>query len=137
MQRYMRILTALLLAVHAMVGCCAHHACGAGVDCGHKQATLALHAWGGAVTVDDAFVAHETSHEGQLPPKPCSHGKCTYVAAAAARVDLGSEPCPWTAAALGTVARSAASASNAAMPLNCRTAAVGPSLYVCYCALLI
>lgn len=137
MQRFTRIVTALLLAAHAIAGCCAHHACGEGIVGGHIHAMQTTHSLGVVAEFADESASHESSHECPAPRQPCDHDKCTYVVASAVRVDLGVGSCLGTAATLVAPSLPAVSESAAATQHNCRTTSVRPSIYVCYCALLI
>lgn len=133
MRQLTSIVTALLLVAHATIGCCAHHACGAGGECSHNHVVADEHLQCSA----DGFVGlavYEAAHDN-APQKSCDHGKCTYVGANSKQVDRDGQPCIDATASLPTTARGTLFVASAAVQTTFHAGCM--PFYVCYCALLI
>lgn len=127
------IMTALLLVAHATIGCCAHHVCGAGSQCGHKHVVADEHLPCSADRCAGLSI-HEAAHEN-APQKSCDHGKCTYVGANSKLIDRDVQPRLGTTASLPTTARGTLFVASATVEANYHAARM--PFYLCYCALLI
>jgi hypothetical protein len=135
LMRRLHCLTAIVLLVaHAVLGCCAHHACAWMLATGHMH---------------DAYTSHDHSsdhdHDSCDPPADhnhgpvaaCTHGSCSFVKADPVRVDDGSERPTWGAAALPIIAETFCPAWGAIEAANILADSCSARLYVCYCALVI
>ena len=135
MQQISRTFTTMLFAAHALLGCCAHHACGAGVaanDLG--DCSVACH------SDDHCPAEHGTSHdpaeEGQAPCGPCDHESCSFVKVQPVRVDDGSGQVGWIAAVV-PAASHVNTASQTLIDAGFPFASYAAPLYVRFCALLL
>lgn len=134
MQRIVYLLTSLVFAAHALLGCAAHR------TCGHRTAVFTGQPENHA---DRDCAAHYASH-GNEPgedrhqsPETCWHSACSYVKAETPRVDVSAN---WAAswAVLGPVEKGQADAwaADVGEPVH-RVDFSSAQLYVWHCALII
>jgi hypothetical protein len=134
MQSIVCLLTSLLFAAHALLGCGAHRACEHGTAI-----------WAGSATAhaEHECVAHHDGHDGAPSDKdhdssePCSHSVCSFVKAETQRVDKSNDVVTsWVLSAPVELGQGDA-ASLAVFEPVCRTDLSSTQLYVWHCALII
>jgi hypothetical protein len=128
------LLTSLVFAVHALVGCGAHR------SCEHRTAILSGHQV--AHESHDCVAHHhgdrEAPEDGEHDSSaPCSHSVCSYVKAETQQVDLSNAFVAfWTAMGPIEVGPSGAMSAAIVQPV-CRGDLSSTQLYVWHCALII
>jgi hypothetical protein len=129
--RFRHVLTSLVFAAHAVLGCGVHHAC-------HE-------ACAGAVAAGHSCSHHGHDEGPDAPPgegehspgRPCQHLACSFVKADTVRVDQG-EHVSWDATTLLFSARAeAAQRPGTAGKSICAADLSSAQVYVWHCALLI
>jgi hypothetical protein len=128
-----RALTTLLFAAHAMLGCCAHHACGAEVA--RHDELVATHADHHCST--DHGDSHEPGENGEQPFGPCHHDACSFVKIQPVRVDHGGGQGLWVAAELPLISGGIDEISKSLFEAGLPAPSCPARLYVRFCALLI
>jgi hypothetical protein len=133
MQTFVCVLTSLVFAAHALLGCGAHR------TCEHRTAILADSAVRHA---EHACRAHHEEHD-EAPcdgdhesPDPCSHSVCSYVKAETQRVDLLNDTLALRAALTPVELQDDAAAAAVFQPV-CLADISSTHLYVWHCALII
>jgi hypothetical protein len=133
MQSFVCLLTSLVLAAHAVLGCGAHR------PCEHRAAILA--------DGTAAHAGHEcAAHHGHsdLPcekerdsSEPCSHSVCSFVKAETQRVDLSNDAVTsWAGSASLALSQSGTLTAAIREPVF-RADITSTHLYVWHCALII
>jgi hypothetical protein len=134
MQSLVCLLTSLVFAAHAVLGCGAHR------TCEHGTAT-----WADATArhAEHACVAHHNGHDAtpcdnhQHSSEPCSHSVCSFVKAETQRVDVSSDVIAlWAASAPAELGLGDAGSAAVFEPI-CRADLSSTQLYVWHCALII
>ena len=134
MQLYSRLLTSLVFAAHAMLGCGAHR------TCDHSSAIVNCAPSSHAV---QECVAHQSghgekpSHHGHEPSAPGSHSVCSYVKAETQRIDLSNDVAALFAAIAPVDPIHDGIFTHAVGAPICRADLSSTQLYVWHCALII
>jgi hypothetical protein len=134
MQNVLCLLTSLVFAVHALLGCAAHR------SCGHRAAILPRdHEECGV----HACVTHHEGHDSQPAddehdsPAPCSHSVCSYVKAETQQVDLRNAIVAfWAVLRPIDLGPSGAVTAAVSEPI-CQADISSTQLFVWHCALII
>ena len=104
-------LTAALLALHTVLGCCWHHAHGGTADCASTQSTVSVdscecdHAHGDGTAPD----SHQQGHHGQ---HVCQGGTCVFVSST--KVEPAKADCQLQATSVACVPGSSPAVGDAA-----------------------
>jgi hypothetical protein len=128
------LLTSLVFAAHALLGCGAHRSCELGT---------AILAGSGAVDEERHCAAHdcgngETPCDGDREPsETCSHSACSYVKAESQRVDAADDVAAFCATPAPVDLQHFAATSAAVLEPVCRVDLSSTQLYVWHCALII
>jgi len=123
----------MLVAAHALLGCCAHHACGPD-DAQHGAPLQQVADHHGAA---ESGAPHHSGHEGGHSPEWCQHDTCSFVKCPPVRVDDGSEQVVWSAAELAAVLGVVESAGQSLADTGFSVASPTAKLFVRYRALLL
>jgi hypothetical protein len=134
MERLIQIVTSVVFAAHALLGCGVHYSCRHNPAREICSATQHVHHDCGG---HHEGQSHESSDEG-LPEAPCQHVSCSFVKAETVRVDQGVGHVEWIAAAAMLVEPAATPQVflTANEPL-CAADLTSTPLFVWHCALVI
>ena len=136
MQHFHRAITTILFAAHALLGCCAHHACAFNSAFhGTHDAIVAAHA--GHDCADSHGRSHEPVENGEPPRDPCHHDSCSYVPVQPPRVDHDGGQVLWLAAVMPSPTGEAEYVSPTTCDSGFPVGSYSDDLYVRFCALLI
>jgi hypothetical protein len=134
MQHFHRITTILIFAIHAMLGCGAHH------TCAHAQATAVGRADRHADHGCPAGHHHDSAPDednDREPASPCQHVACSFVKVDPLPVDQGQGDVAWVSAWMLADGANSAQPIPAAFDLPCKANQPSVQIYVWHCALLI
>ncbi|MEX0612098.1 MAG: hypothetical protein WD229_08250 [Pirellulales bacterium] len=134
MQRFTQLLTSVIFAAHALLGCGVHHICQHGSVVVESAAHQCSHHDGPASHRGDS---HAPADNHQCPMQQCQHMACSFVKTDTVRIDHGERTISLVASLHCTAQTDAAQTHHAACDPICKANFSSVQLYVWHCALLI